>query len=308
MYVLNTKETQCIAAFETHLLTEKRVAHNTFLAYKQDIDQFIQFLHASDQTVDSCTKTHLKHFLKKLKKEGLKARTLSRKISSLKLLYSFLSEHYQIHNHAESLISPKLEKNLPNFLTESEIESLFKVVNNDESPRGIRNKVMLSMLYASGMRISELLSLEAQHINFETGFVSVFGKGNKERFIPLPQNVLSLVRYYFDDVYFKLLGTSENTQEIKHLFVSFYGKKVKPMTRQACWVLLKKLLLKAHIDKNFSPHTLRHSLATHLLKNGADLRSLQLILGHEQLGTVEIYTHLQTGELRKIYDKKHPRS
>ena len=297
-----------ITAFETHLVTEKRVANNTFLDYKRDIDQFQAFLHTRKQSLESCTKAHIKNFLKKLKHDGLKARSLSRKISSLKLLFNYLHENYGVVNRAEGLISPKLEKYLPIYLTETEIETLFKVANRDATPRGMRNKMLLTILYATGMRISELLSLTLHQIHFDTGFINIVGKGNKERSIPLPQKILSVLRHYLDKDYVLLLPAKTKEYVIKHIFVSFYKGAARPITRQSCWIFLKKLLVKASINKNVSPHTLRHSLATHLLKNGANLRALQLLLGHENLSTVQIYTHLETSQMRKIYDDKHPRS
>ena len=205
-------------------------------------------------------------------------------------------------------MSPKIEKKLPVYLTPDEVERLFKVANRDETPRGMRNKVMLSLLYASGVRISELLSLTVDNINFNTGFVQVTGKGNKERAIPLPGNVISLLRVYLDTTHKQFFSGDKQPVPLYLFISSVNGAKVEPPSRQALWLLLKKMIIQAQILKNVSPHSLRHSLATHLLKNGADLRSLQLLLGHENLATVQIYTHLEKSELRKIYDKKHPRA
>jgi integrase/recombinase XerD len=303
---MNTDD-QLITAFETHLLTEKRVAKNTFLAYQRDIKQLVTFLREQQLTLFKATKTHLKRFLKQLKQQKIKARTLSRKISAIKLLYSYLNEHFNVPNKAEALIFPKIEKTLPLYLTEEEIERLFRVANRFTSARGIRNKTMLSFLYATGMRITELLQLTIPQINFETGFVHVTGKGNKERSIPIQQAVLTLLGNYLKNTY-KLLLPRKTEQRSQQLFFTTYRNDIKPMSRQSFWIILKKMLRQAQITKNVSPHTLRHSLATHLLKNGANLRSLQLLLGHEQLSTVQIYTHLETSQIRKIYDEKHPRS
>ena len=300
--------TNYLAGFETYLLAEKRVAQNTFLAYQKDIEQFIQFLQEEKVGLADVSKETFKKYLKVLKQQGLTARSVSRKISALKLLYSFLEERFQITNNAQYLASPKIEKTLPIYLTPEEVERLFKVANRDESPRGVRNKVMLSLLYASGVRISELLSLTVDNINFNTGFIQVSGKGNKERSIPLPGNVVSLLRHFLDTTYKEFFPPHKQPVP-PYLFVSSVdGSQATPLSRQSLWGLIKKLIVKAQINKNISPHSLRHSLATHLLKNGADLRSLQLLLGHENLATVQIYTHVETSELRKIYDKKHPRA
>lgn len=300
---------EVIGQFHAYLLTEKRVSNNTFLAYKQDLEQLDQFLVKEKVKLNEITKRHLNSYLKRLKDQGLSAKSLSRKISSLKLFFKFLHERYKLQNCAKALIFPKLEKTLPNYLSEHEIEQLLAAANKDTSDKGIRNKVMLYLLYATGMRVTELISLTADRIYFDTGFIGVVGKGNKERMIPLPKNILELLRYYLEHIYFKLLPKSVQCDQTKrYLFVAYYNSKVKPLSRQSLWILLKKVLRQAAIVKNISPHSLRHSLATHLLRNGADLRSLQMLLGHQNLATVQVYTHLGNKEIRRVYDQKHPRA
>ncbi len=298
--------------FETYLLTEKRVCPNTFVAYKRDIDQFSDFFKKNKISIKKCNKNHLKKFLKFLNNQGLTAKTISRKISSLKSLFNYLTERFKVSNAASGLVFPKLEKTLPVYLTQQEMQTLLQTANKDNSNRGIRNKVMLYLLYASGMRVSELVSLTIDQVHFDTGFISLVGKGNKERLVPLPKNVLGLIRYYIDSVYSKLLPKKKDMQhEAKQhnfLFFSFYKNKIKAISRQSFWIILKAILTKSKIFKNISPHSLRHSIATHLLKSGADIRSLQLLLGHEQLSTVQVYTHLEKSQVRKVYDKKHPRA
>jgi len=299
-----------IAHFETYLLTEKRVSNNTFLAYKRDIKQLLDFLKKEKVGPKDCSKNHLKKLLRIFKKQGLKAKSLSRKISSIKLFFSFLNERFDVANKAESLVFPKLEKILPNYLSEEEIQILFETTNKDDSVKGQRNKVMLYLLYASGMRVSELINVKIDQIQFDTGFVKLEGKGNKERMVPLPKNILDLLRFYIDFAHKKIINKNGQNLENKknYLFVCLYGNQLKPLTRQALWGILKRILLQAGISKKISPHSLRHSLATHLLKNGANIRSLQLLLGHEQISTVQIYTHLEKSQIRQVYDKKHPRA
>jgi integrase/recombinase XerD len=301
---------EVIGNFHTYLLTEKRVSQNTFLAYKRDLEQFDQFLIKEKLKISDVTKKHLNAFLKMVKDQGLSAKTLSRKISSLKLFFNYLSSQHVSSNPAKTLIFPKLEKTLPTYLTEQEIEKLLSAANRDTSDKGVRNKVMLYLLYATGMRVSELVSLTIDQIHFDTGFARVVGKGSKERMIPLPKNILELLRFYVDTVYPKLLpkniDLTINTK--KYLFAACYNNQLKPLSRQSFWGLLKKILSRAAIFKNVSPHSLRHSLATHLLQKGADLRSLQMLLGHQNLATVQVYTHLGNSEIRKVYDKKHPRA
>ena len=294
--------------FEMFLLAEKRVSDNTFAAYKKDIEQLLFFLKRNKQNLQKCGVPQLKKFLRELKNDGLTAKTLSRKISSIKLFFSFLQDRFDFVNKGKALIFPKIEKKLPVFLTEKEIVKLFSVANEDNSYRGIRNKVMLSLLYASGMRVSELVSMKLDQVHFDSGFVSIVGKGGKERMVPLPQNVLDLLRFYIDTIYKKLIPENKIAQNNQYLFAVLYKEKAKPISRQLFWSILKKLIQKSEIIKNISPHSLRHSIATHLLKKGANIRLLQVLLGHENLTTVQIYTHLECSQLREEYDKKHPRA
>ncbi len=297
-----------LAQFEAYLLTEKRVAENTFLAYVRDVRQLSQYLVGRRTDVGVCKKEHLRAFLKELKSQGVSAKSLSRKISAVKLLYSFLSDRYKLPNVAGVLTFPAVERRLPNYLSEQEVQQLLHAAGSDVSARGMRNKVMLYLLYASGVRVSELMSLTVEQLHFDSGFVHVVGKGKKERVIPLPKNLLDLLRYYLDHVYPKLLPKNVSTGKANYLFFTLYKNALKPMSRQYFWQTLKKILVAAGITRNVTPHSLRHSLATHLLKNGADIRSLQMLLGHENLATVQIYTHLSNPQLRHIYDKKHPRA
>jgi len=294
--------------FEMFLLTEKRISQNTFSAYRKDIEQFLKFLDKNKKTLKGCGKPQLKKFLRELKTNGISAKSVSRKISSLKLFFSFLHDRFEFENKAASLVFPKVEKKLPVYLTEQELQHLFDAANKDTTYRGVRNKVMISLLYASGMRVSELVNMALSQINFDTGFVSIKGKGDKERMVPIPQNVLELLRFYLDTIYEKLLPKKFSTEERHYLFPVLYKKKIKPISRQLFWVALKKIIVKSSIKKNISPHSLRHSLATHLLKKGANIRLLQVLLGHEQLTTVQVYTHLEKSQLREEYDKKHPRA
>ena len=303
-------------SFSTFLLTEKRVSKNTFLAYSRDIEQLLNFFKSKKLTIKNCNKNDIKKFLKKLKDQGVSSKTLSRKISCLKAFFNFLSDRFKVPNKAGSLIFPKIEKTLPIYLTELEIENLLGAASKDRSDKGIRNRVMLSLIYASGMRVSELVNLRIDQIHFDTGFIDIIGKGNKERLVPLPVNVLKFLRFYLDNIYEKLKpkkargsnSFGQNSFGQNFLFFSFYRKQIKPISRQSFWIILKNILSKADIKKKVSPHTLRHSLATHLLKSGANIRSLQILLGHEQLTTVQVYTHLEKSHLRKVYDDKHPRA
>ena len=329
-----------LAAFITYLVTEKRLSNNSVQAYESDLKHLDLFLKKKKRSLLKCDKLHLKLYLKQLHDRGLQGGSVSRKISTFKSFYGFAAKNFQVVDLGKALIFPKLIKRLPKYLTEEETQQLLVMSKQDETPKGVRNYVMLLLLYASGMRISELLGLKFDQIIFTTGFIQIFGKGNKERLVPVPGAVLVALRHYLDQVLPALcavkgdpsiqllrnhsgqsetnnnhntrLGHSEKRIEsllpTKHVFITRYRRKLIPLSRQSYWVYLKKLLRKAGIAKDISPHTLRHSLASHLLKNGADLRSLQMLLGHENLSTVQIYTHLQDDEQRKEYDKRHPRA
>jgi Site-specific recombinase XerD len=232
---------------------------------------------------------------------------MARKVSSLKAFYGYVHRYHGLDNCAESLIFPKLESRLPKCLSESDIEALLVAASTDTTISGLRNRVMLSLLYASGMRISELIGLRVTYIRKESNLIAVQGKGGKGRLIPIPHEIIALIDVY-SQVMASKLKSKNFGNENSYLFPVCYGGVIKPMTRQACWVIIKKIWAKTGITKSISPHMLRHSLATHMLQHGADLRSLQMLLGHENLSTVQIYTHLDTSYIRSIYDAKHPRS
>jgi integrase/recombinase XerD len=296
-----------LTKFHAYLLTEKRVAPNTFSAYKRDIDQFVAYLKIQNRFLEKAQQDDIKEYLKYAKETlHLTARSLTRKIASLKVLFLYLHEHHGMPNVAQDLVFPKLEKKLPSYLSESEIRRLLEAAENDTSQIGMRNKVILYLLYVSGMRISELIALKISHLHFDTGFIDVQGKGGKARMVPIPQPVLELIKEYLSTVHAAF--TDNGKRQTDFVFPTYYGKIIKPITRQAVWIALKTLCKKSGLEKSIHPHQLRHSLATHMLKNGVDLRSLQMLLGHENLATVQIYTHLETSYLRKVYDKKHPRS
>ncbi len=294
--------------FESYLLTEKRVAKNTFDAYRRDLEQFFTFLTEKKLLIKKVALKDLKSYLGYLNKEGIGARSAARKISTLKAFYLYLSEHYELKNIAIELTTPRLDKKLPKHLKEKEVENLLAAAKDDDSNNGVRNCTMLYLLYVTGMRISELVNLTVSSIDFSSGFVTVPGKGGKERMVPLPHHMSELIKSYLKTIYPNLLTKKNTTLKTDYLFPTFYGGKLKPMSRQMFWIYLKSVAEQAGISTELSPHKLRHSLATHLLKKGANLRSLQMLLGHEQLTTVQIYTHVETEHLRKIYDKKHPRS
>jgi len=288
-----------LSRFEAYLLTERRVATNTYQAYMNDVRQFEQFLTTRSYAIADLTDAIIKDFLGFLKAQNIGARSQARKISSLRMLLAYAHQHEGLSDLTGDIIAPKLEKKLPKFLSEQEIEQLLASAHEDSSPAGIRNRTMLYLLYVTGVRISELINLTVQDVHFDTGLIVVRGKGGNERMVPVPMVMLDMLRDYC---------INTRSDGAVYLFSTLYGGVSRAMTRQSFWVILKKLWAKTGNTRPISPHQLRHSLATHMLKNGADLRSLQLLLGHENIATVQIYTHVETAYLRKIYDKKHPRA
>jgi len=301
MFVLLRQE------FEHYLLAEKFVAHNTAISYLHDIDQFFDFLRQEQQvSIQHVSQEHVKKYLEFLRKKmKVSAISVSRKLSALKTFIKWGVPRQKCHDFCQGISFPKLGKKLPKFLPEEEIEKLLETAAKDTTLSGQRNKIMLCLMYVCGIRVTELIELTISRIQFDTGLIRICGKGNKERLVPLPLSVLQIVRLYIENIHPRLSSGYSGTD---FLFPVVYGGKVRSMTRQAFWTLLKKIVQQAQIDHHVSPHVLRHSVATHLLKKGANLRLLQLVLGHEQLQTVQIYTHVDISHLRKLYDQKHPRA
>lgn len=293
-----------LVQYEAYLLTHKRVARHTLSAYMTDLKQLVAFLDEREVTFEQITHQLLQSFLLELKNQRIAPRSLSRKISSFKAFYAWAHEQFAWNNPTVDIPFPKLDQRLPTYLKEEEIEQLLSVAAQDTTDIGVRNKVMLALLYSSGMRVSELVGLEVSALHFDTGFVSVSGKRGKERMVPIPIPVLSLINEYLQGPHKRLV----KAPNVRFLFPTMYASKVKPISRQSFWIIIKGLWKKTGIKRPISPHKLRHSLATHLLAKGANLRSLQLLLGHENISTVQIYTHVETEHLRKMYDKKHPRA
>ncbi len=289
--------------FEAYLLTEKRVSHNTFISYQRDLTQLIRFLIKMNFDLLSITSKELKDFIHHLHNLKLNARSIARKISTLKAFFSYMNLNCDIKNYAKELHIPKIEKKLPAYLSKEEVQNILMQAEKDTTFLGQRNMIMLYLLYVSGMRVSELISLSISDINFETGFIMILGKGDKQRIVPVPFSIIDLLKNYIIN-----LQNDFPERNNTYLFPVLYGKKIKPLSRQSCWMILKRICIDSGIKRPVSPHQLRHSFATHMLEKGVDLRSLQVLLGHENINTVQIYTHVETSHLRKIYDKKHPRS
>lgn len=291
---------QEIEDYLSFLQVEKGLAPNTIQAYQTDLRQFATYLRGRDLSWATVDLAVVRDFLEELQERQITARTQARKIASLRNFFDFLLEEQLVtENPCAYLSSPKLPQNLPKTLSEAEISALLKVPTLDK-PMGYRDRAILEVLYGSGMRISELINLNVGDID-PLGFVRCLGKGNKERIIPLGTHALKATMMYLEYARPRIV---KNPRE-RALFVNLRGQR---LTRQGCWKLLKGWAKQAGIKKEISPHMLRHSFATHLLEHGADLRSVQEMLGHADLSTTQIYTHLDKVHLRNIYSQTHPRA
>jgi len=286
--------------FYQYMVVERRLADNTVESYSRDLSRFLDYHEALGLPFADATRLELLTFLNKQREQGLSSRSLARMLSCIKTFFYFLvSERLIEKNPFFDMQSPKIGGKLPCILSRDEVVALLNAPDTETS-LGLRDKAMLELLYATGVRVSELLSLGFNTINLDAGFVIVVGKGSKERIVPLGMEAIARVRHYIEDGRKHLAGSGKSTL----LFLNRSGGR---LSRQGFWKLIKKYCLVAGIVKDVSPHTLRHSFATHLLEGGADLRSVQLMLGHADIVTTQIYTHIAQDSLRKLHDKYHPR-
>jgi len=283
---------------------ERQLSDNTLASYRRDLENYVHFLQEAEGMSDFRhveRQTILRH-LEQLRMQGKTSRTVARHISSIRSFHQFLLREKRTETDPTvHLEMPTIEQKLPNILSIEEIEALLAAPNRSK-PQGIRDVAMLELLYGSGMRISELIALDLADIHLTMGFVRVFGKGGKERIIPLGKSALAALRVYLDGARGTLQGKYPKTDAF------FINQRGKRLTRQGCWKLMKEHALKAGIQHELTPHTLRHSFATHLVENGADLRAVQEMLGHADISTTQIYTHISKTRLSEVYKQYHPRA
>mgnify|MGYP004456644553 FL=1 len=291
----NDKNIEFIMKYQTYLLSEKHLSDNSIFSYCEDIMLFLKYI---NKDVTSITKENIYNYLAYLDKEKYSVYSVARKISSLKSFYIFLNKHYQMKNIIDDIEMPKYYKKLPTILTIEEIDKLLNV--NLVSAYDYRNKAMLELMYATGLRVSELVNLDINNVNLEKNFVRCIGKGSKERIVPIGDVACNYLSIYLNEYRDKLT----KNRLCESLFLNNHGNTI---TRQGFFKMLKEQCIKVGIDKNISPHMLRHSFATHLLNNGADLRSIQMMLGHSNLSTTQIYTNVSNDILRENYKLYHPR-
>lgn len=284
------------------LTVERGLAKNTLESYKRDIKGYINYLKKKQiDDIQKANREEIVGYLTSLRDRGQAASSVSRSLASLRSFYQFMvQEGIMPDNSAQQVDPPRLEKKLPRVLSFQEVENLLSQPTEKE-PAGMRDKAMLELLYASGIRVSELVLLNTVDFNPEVGFLRCRGKGMKERIVPIGSIAIKNVQEYITKCRSNLIKDNDE----KSLFVNQHGRR---LTRQGFWKILKKYAQKANLNGVITPHTLRHSFATHLLENGADLRSVQEMLGHSDISTTQIYTQITRRKIREIYDKAHPRA
>ena len=292
---ISNKEDSNLRSFLNYLLVDKGLSNNTVKAYEADISSFFQWLDNKDLKYKNLKEDHINQYILFLFQRKMRSSSVNRKISSIKSFYIFLVKRNFVKNSPlNDLVTPKQEKYLPESMSEAEVDKLLNspdVANKIEN----RDKAMIEMLYATGMRISELVNLKITDVDMKRCVVKVFGKGSKERLVPFGETALDSLKSYLNE---------REQSSSKEIFLSNRGKK---MTRVAFWQRVKVYLIRENLKNSISPHTLRHAFATHLLNRGADLRSVQLLLGHSDLSTTQIYTHIAKQRLSDVLKKHHPR-
>ncbi|MES2837651.1 MAG: site-specific tyrosine recombinase XerD [Bacteroidota bacterium] len=293
-----------IRGFKTFLRLEKSLSSNSIDAYIHDVEKFCQYLDFSkiELSPQQVQLSDLRNFLKWINELGMSATTQARVISGLKSFYNYLIIENEISaNPTELLEAPKTGRKLPDTLSVHEIDALIGAIDRS-TPEGERNKAMLEVLYSCGLRVTELISLKISDLFFNDGFIRVVGKGNKERLVPIGKSTSKLVETYISQIR-SHIAVAPNCDD-----VLFLNRRGKQLTRVMVFIIIKDLAKKIQLHKSISPHTFRHSFATHLIEGGADLRAVQEMLGHESITTTEIYTHLDREFLRDAIIQFHPRS
>ena len=286
--------------FFDFLENDKKLSENTLQSYKRDLKQFRKYLEACELHYNRVKEEDIKDYIRELQEEGKKPSSISRCIASIRSFYQFVLKNKKIKvDPTQNIQSPKIEKRVPSILTSKEVELLLDQPK-DIDLKGIRDKAMLEFAYATGMRVTEIVSLNMEAVNLEEGYVTC-KNGNKERNIPLGNMSLKALKEYVEEARDILVKTAEE----EALFVNINGSR---LTRQGFWKIIKFYKEQAHITKDITPHVLRHSFATHLLQNGADLKAIQSMLGHSDISSTQVYMQFQDEGLKNVYRKAHPRA
>ena len=299
---MNKSDSRLLKRYMNHIKLEKRLALNSVEAYERDLTDFLEYLDSRGICLTQADSVNISEYIIHLSKDkDFSDRSLARAISSLRGFLKFLLEdNFIIPEMLEILEPVKLKKSLPVFLTYEELQRLFSVVDTS-TPSGFRDRTMLEMFYSSGLRVSELVDLKISNIYRQKQLLRVFGKGSKERIVPYSDDAAVYLHEYIDRMRYQLMKKGDFNE---YVFLNNRGGK---LTRQGIWKKLKEFAVLAGITKDISPHKLRHTFATHLLEGGADLRSVQVLLGHSSINTTEIYTHVEQEAIHREFDKKHTR-
>ncbi len=291
-----------VEAYLSHLAVERRLSPNTVESYGRDLSQLQQFAAGLERPVEDLDRRGLEALVRQLMGEGRSPASVARAVACFRGFYRFLvvSGHRTV-NPADDLRAPRAWKTLPKFLSVDDVDTLLAAPDTS-TPRGLRDRALIEVLYATGLRVSELINLKPQDVNLESGYLTTTGKGRKQRLVPLGDEAASWVVRYLTESRPVLLKKRSSTR----LFVN--ARAGTGLSRVGFWKILKAYGRQAALAASLSPHVLRHSFATHLLERGADLRAIQMMLGHSDLSTTQIYTHILEARLRAVYDKFHPRS
>jgi integrase/recombinase XerD len=293
---------QAIQQFLDHLRVERELTPATVEAYGRDLARFSHFVAGRTvKAADVVRPIDVLDFLVHLTEKKLSARSQARRLIALRQLFKFLkAERITAIDPTEDIDLPRFGRKLPDFLSVDEVDRLLAAPDR-RTPRGARDGAMIETLYATGLRVSELVKLRLRDVNLDAGYLMTMGKGRKQRLVPVGEAAIASVRAYLEAA----RATHVRARAVDTVFVTHHGRA---MTRQGFWKLLGRYAVAAGIRKRISPHKLRHSFATHLVERGADLRAVQAMLGHADIGTTEIYTHVSRGHLRSVYDRFHPRA
>lgn len=293
-----------IAAFLTHVRVEKGLSANTVSAYRRDLLKFDEFAKKRKLGLEAVRSDDLVDFLSSLYRQKLESRTVARHLVTLRNFFRFAQAQELIaEDPSLHLESPKIRRSLPGYLRLEEVEKLL-ARPDEKTPLGLRDRAMLEVLYSTGLRVSELISLRVMDVDRATGCIRCIGKGDKERIVPIGKKALALVERYLRDARPKLVGKKQQPQAP----TLFMNRRGGPLSRVGVWKILSAYGREAGLRVALTPHMLRHSFATHLLERGADLRSVQLMLGHSDISTTQIYTHVVEERLKQIYKAHHPRA
>ena len=295
--------TNYLIEYEMYIATELGLSKNTCDNYLKDNEEYLKYLMKYRKILDpkDISVNDIRSYLVTLKRKNLTSSSISRKLSSIKSFHSFLVKfHYSNQNVAKTITNPKKEKKLPTVLSLEEVDALLDVFN-ESTPLELRNKTMVELTYSCGLRVSELINLKLSSVHLQMGIIDVVGKGTKERIVPIGGKASELIKRYLEFGRPKL--TSPKTND--YLFLNHNGEQ---MTRQMFFIIIRDKAKEANIAKPISPHKLRHSFATHLLERGLDLRLIQELLGHSDISTTEIYTHINNAQIKDVFENSHPHS